>query len=69
MTMSKTFSYEGGPKDKKAERAEESQFPEIHPGGEYRWSGTSHVIGTGDPTGPIPDADRATAVWYSKDME
>lgn len=64
--MSKSFSYEGGPKDKQTERAEESDFPEIHPDGEYRWSNTSHVIGTGDPNAPIPDADRATAVWHPR---
>lgn len=69
MLTSKSLSYEGGPKDKQTDRAEETDFPEIHPDGEYRWSGASHAIGAADPDGPLPEADRATAVWHPKDKE
>jgi len=64
--MSKKFTYEGGPRDKESQRAEEGDFPEVYEGGEYRSSGLSHTTGSGDPDGPIPDADRATAVWHPK---
>lgn len=62
--MSKVFSYEGGPKDKQSQRVDESSFPEVHEGGEYRWSGASRTIASVDPAGPMPEADRATAVWH-----
>jgi len=64
--MTKPFTYKGGPRDKEASEAEESDFPEIHPDGEYRWSGASHVTDSGDPQGPHPGADKATAVWHPK---
>jgi hypothetical protein len=67
--MSKAFTYEGGPRDKETNRAEEVDFPEIHSGGEYRWSGFSHGIGSRGPDDDLPDADRATAVWYPKEPE
>jgi hypothetical protein len=66
--MTKKFTYKGGPRDGEASEAEESDFPEIHPGGEYQWSFLSHSqAGAGDPNGPLGDADRGTAVWYAKE--
>ena len=66
--MGKKFSYEGGPRDGEKSEAEESDFPQIHPGGEYQWNGASRSrAGAGDPDGPARDADLATAVWYEKE--
>lgn len=66
--MTKSFSYEGGPRDKETSQAEEVDFPEIHPGGEYRWAGISHSqVGARDPHGPLPEADRTVAIWHPKD--
>jgi hypothetical protein len=68
--MGKEFEYKGGPRDKEIGVAEESDFPEIHPGGEYRPSGfTNSKFGASDPDGPIPEADRAMAVWYPKETD
>lgn len=68
--MSKAFTYVGGPKDKETSMAEEVDFPEVHEGGVYRWSGMSHgQVGAGDPYGALPEADSATAVWHPRDKE
>ncbi len=61
--MGKKFTYEGGPRDKEISQAEESDFPQIHPGGEYRASGFSRSqFGTNDDAGM--DDDQATAIWH-----
>ncbi|YCK81224.1 hypothetical protein M1D89_19465 [Arthrobacter sp. D3-18] len=66
--MSKKFTYEGGPRNGEKSEAEESDFPQIYPGGEYQWSGLSHSsTGAGDPDGPLRDANLATAVWSEKE--
>jgi hypothetical protein len=66
--LMKTFRYQGGPKDQTSNRAEESSFPEFHEGGEYRWNGMSHGIGTGGQDGnELPEASVATAIWHSYD--
>ncbi|MGN7251916.1 hypothetical protein [Arthrobacter sp. SAFR-014] len=61
----KTFSYECGPKNKETHQVDESLFPEVHEGGEYRWSGASRGLGSGGQTGnELPEANKATAVWF-----
>lgn len=63
--MTKIFTYLGGPKDKVTTRIEEPVFPEVHDGGEYRWTGNAHGSGAAAPEGPFPEADRATATWFA----
>lgn len=66
-SMGEKFTYEGGPRDKESSEGEVSDFPEIHPGGEYQWSGLAH--GQPDleqPNVPDHDDEPATAVWYPK---
>ncbi|MFF1254649.1 hypothetical protein ACFVYC_19425 [Pseudarthrobacter sp. NPDC058329] len=66
--LMKTFRYQGGPKDQTSSRVEESSFPEFHEGGEYRWNGMSHGIGSGGQYGnELPEASVATAIWHSYD--
>ncbi|MEZ2390401.1 hypothetical protein AB6813_12790 [bacterium RCC_150] len=64
--MTESFRYEGGPRDQETSQANEVDFPEIHPGGEYRWSGTPQDQLGGEPA-TRPDADRAVAVWHPRD--
>jgi hypothetical protein len=65
--MGEKFTYEGGPRDKERSEGEVSDFPEIHPGGEYQWSGLAHGQPLGDePAGVSDDGERATVVWFPK---
>lgn len=65
MGMSKLFTYVGGPKDKESLQADEIDFPEVHPGGEYRLSGFAHSAGT-EPASPLPETNREkeNVIWH-----
>lgn len=65
--MGEKFIYEGGPRDKERSEGEVSDFPEIHPSGEYQWSGLAHGQPLGDePAGESDGGEPATVVWYPK---
>lgn len=65
--MSEKFTYEGGPRDKERSEGEVSDFPEIHPGGEYQWSGLAHGQPLAEaPAGESDDGEPAKVVWYPK---
>jgi hypothetical protein len=52
---------------KNAARGEVSDFPEIHPDGEYQWSGLAHGQPLADaPAGEADDGEPAKVVWYPK---
>lgn len=64
--MSKLFTYVGGPRDQEAVQADEIDFPEKHPGGEYRLSGFAHSTGPAGPESSLPEtgADRENVIWH-----
>lgn len=65
MGMSKLFTYVGGPKDKESVQADEIDFPEVHPGGEYRLSGFAHSAETVHGSAlPETAVDKENVVWH-----
>lgn len=66
MGMSKLFTYVGGPRDQETEQADEIDFPEVHPGGEYRLAGFSHSAGSTGSGSPLPETsgEKENVIWY-----
>ncbi|MBT8158877.1 MULTISPECIES: hypothetical protein [Arthrobacter] len=63
--MGEKFVDLGGPRDKEHSEGEVSDFPEIHPDGEYQWSGLAHGA-EAESANPSDDGDPATAVLYPR---
>lgn len=63
LCVRKHIEYVGGCKDGQRHWMNLSDLPERGEGGEYRYSGLAHSIGTGPLSGPYADPTSSTALW------